>query len=438
MASQFHAQNKNLKLSYAAGIFGCIMTGFTQDYFTPFILLLGGSVLQIGVLNCLNNFFSSLIQLTSAELTTKFQSRKMVTIVSIFLQVMIIFLLFILSVGAYPSPQLGIALVVGFTALGALTNPCWVSLLSDLVPPNKRGEYFGWRGRNLGLITVGSTFVAGYILHRLEMNNIYKGFAAIFLVAFMTRLIALLYMTRIKEPRLTFNKEDTFTLLKFFARIKESNFAKFTIFVAAMNFCVNLAAPFFAVFMLQDLKFNYFWYMLINIVAPLTLYLTIRRWGRHADHIGNLKILKFVAPLIGCIPLLWIINQHLIVLIGAEMFSGFLWAGFNLCSSNFIIDAVKPEKRTRCIAYFSVTNGLALASGALLGGAMIRHLPALFGYKILTLFLISSILRILAGAFLPRLLKEVRPVERVSSQQLLFSMIGIKPIAGIEESKVNL
>jgi hypothetical protein len=232
------------------------------------------------------------------------------------------------------------------------------------------------------------------------------------------------------EPPLEYKAEDRFSLFKFFRRLKESNFAKFVIFIAALNFSVNLAAPYFAVLMLKDLSFNYLLYSVVIMVAPLTLYLTIRRWGRHADVVGNLKVIKLSSPLIATIPLLWIINQSPVYLIAVEMYAGFLWAGFNLCSANFIYDAVSPQKRTRCIAYFNVVNGLALSAGALAGGFLIRYLPELFGHKTLMLFLISATLRLIVSVFLPGMLKEVRHIHRVKSMDLFFSMIRLRPILG--------
>ncbi|MCA9406469.1 MAG: MFS transporter, partial [Candidatus Omnitrophica bacterium] len=220
------------------------------------------------------------------------------------------------------------------------------------------------------------------------------------------------------------------SFFQFLSKIKTSNFTKFVFFVSLMSFSVNLAAPFFAVLMLKDLHFNYLTYSLIVIVAPLTLYLNIQRWGHHADHVGNLKILKLTTRLIAIIPLLWVINQNPIYLILVEMFSGFLWAGFNLSTANFIYDAVSPEKRTRCIAYFNVINAAGLSTGALVGGFLIKHLPDIFEYKILTLFLVSSSLRLAVSWIFPGILKEVRTVKNVHSAELFFSMIRLRPILG--------
>jgi MFS family permease len=93
---------------------------------------------------------------------------------------------------------------------------------------------------------------------------------------------------------------------------------------------------------------------------------------------------------------------------------------------------VSPQKRTRCIAYFNVFNGLALSTGALLGGFLLQCLPPFFGYKILTLVALSSILRLIIGIIMPLRLKEVRPVEKIDNNSLFFSVLGIKPVLGIE------
>lgn len=437
MGIKDHINNKNLKSSYFTGIFGCSMTGFTQEFFTPFLLLLGGTARHVGMMHFLNNACASLIQLFSPELTVRF-SRKRVVSVFVFLQTIILTAIVLMTLYPGVKPSFFIITVILFTVSGALTLPCWLSLLSDLVQPTRRGAYFGWRGRTLGYTAVTVTSMAGFILYLLEGHNKFAGFTIIFTLAFLCRLISWFFVKKVAELPLQFDKSDHFSFIKFIRRYKESNFVRFAVFVSAMNFSVNLAAPFFAVFMLKDLKFNYLLFTLINIAAPLMLYSTILRWGKHADQVGNVKVLKVIAPFIGCIPLLWIINQNPLFLIFAEIVSGFLWAGFNLCASNFIMDAVIPSKRTRCLAYFSFMNGTALALGAMTGGFLIRILPPLFHYKILTLFLISAVLRILVGIIFPLPIKEVRKVTDISRQELLFSMIGVKPIAGIDQETIQI
>ena len=152
----------------------------------------------------------------------------------------------------------------------------------------------------------------------------------------------------------------------------------------------------------------------------------MQRWGRHADIIGNLAVLKLVSPLIGLLPLLWVLDRHPVYLIAVQIFSGVVWSGFTLCASNFIYDAVTPQKRIRCITYFNFCNGIAICLGAWIGSITLSFLPKLFGYKFLTLCVISGILRISVGLIFPLFLKEVRPVKSVRKREIFLSVVGLR------------
>jgi MFS family permease len=182
---------------------------------------------------------------------------------------------------------------------------------------------------------------------------------------------------------------------------------------------------------------NYLIYTLVVTTATCASLLTINNWGRYADRIGNIKVLKLTSFFITLIPFFWVFYQHPFYLILVQVFSGFVWAGFNLCASNFIYDAVSPAKRTRCISYFNVLNGVALCLGALLGGYLAQRLPHLFGFRILSLFLISTVLRLVVAVIFSGRIEEVRSVEKVKSINLFYSVIGLRPLLGITRDTIQ-
>jgi len=425
-----------LRQSLWHGVFSSAVTGFTQDCFTPFVLLLGGTARHVGALNAVPNLFAALVQIKTADITAHLRSRKKILGIALFLQGLTLLLMAGAALNAHVSVWMFIALATLFTGCGAVMVPVLGSFLSDLVEQSKRGEYFGWRNKVLGFVIIGTSLVAGAILTLMKQRS-HWGFAAVFAGAFVWRVVSGVFIRGMHEPSLRHDRDNSFTLFQFLRRLKESNFAKFVLFVALMNFTVNLASPFFAVLMLRDLHFSYFLYVVITVTATFTIYCTMERWGRHADKVGNLKIIKFTAPLIGFIPLLWLINRHPLFLFAAQIFSGFVWAGFNLCTANFIYDAVMPEKRTRCIAYFNVFNGLALAAGAILGGLVLPHLPEVYGNRILTLLIISSMVRIVVGTIVPLWLKEVRTVTEINNNELFFSMIGIRAMVDMDRKTIR-
>jgi len=432
------AVRKTLRLSFMDGIFASGMIGLTQEYFTPLLLFLGGSAREVGMLVSLPNLVASLAQLKTIDFIRAFRTRKRV--ITTFVLIQAASLLAIAGLGALGalSVPLLVLLAVVFTASGAIALPAWGSLMSDLIPVRRRGAYFGWRNSVLGVIIVCSSLAAGMLLHGMPVKRLGAGFVAVFGIAFVFRLLSWTYLRRMYDPPVRHSPARKVALKSFIGKLGSSDFARFVIFVSLLNFSVNIAAPFFTVLMLRDLGFNYFEFSVVLVTATLVMYLLMRRWGKLADSIGNVRVLQFTAPIISIIPLLWLINRHPAFLVGAQVVSGFAWAGFNLCASNFIYDAVAPDKRVRYISYFNVLNGVMLSAGALLGGFLATQVPPLMGYRILTVLVISSVMRILVTALFSFRLREVRSVVSIKSDDLFFSMIGIRPFLGVERRTIHI
>lgn len=407
------------------------MTGLTADYITPFALALKANNVHIGLLSAVPALCASAAQFKAADFVDFARGRKRIILLFVLAH-----LLMLLPLAALPflpvvnKIPLFILCVTLFTAFNAVSGPAWASLMADYVPSRSRGKYFGWRSKVFGVVTVASAFFAGYLLY-LFKGNILAGFSLIFGLAFVCRSVSWYCLAKMYEPPFRMKPDAYFSFWDFIRRVRESNFAKFVLFVASLNFCVNLAAPFFAVFMVRDLRFSYAWYTILVVTVTAVTTFTIDRWGRHADRVGNVKIIQSNAFIIASLPLWWLLWHNPLYLLLIQGLSGFAWSGFNLCATNFVYDAARPEKRTRCIGYFNACNGVATFCGALIGGFLVTRLPPLMGYKIQSLFVFSSFMRFAAVALLARRIREVRPSEKISSRNLFYSVIGFRPAFGV-------
>jgi MFS family permease len=439
MSSVDDKVKKSLRYSIWDGAFAGAMQGFTQEYFAPFLLLINATASQIGALTAVPNLVAAILQIRSTEVSKFLGSRKRVLNIFVLLQALMLIPMMAVAFfhGSAGSVSAFIAFVTLFTAFGAFATPAWGSMMSDLVPEENRGDFFGRRNALAGIVTIAAMFAAGLIVHYTEPFSAYFGFALVFVAAFLFRMLSWSYLKKMYEPHMPPESGRGLAFVKFISRIREDNFSRFVVSVSLMNFSVNLAGPFFAVLMLRDLKFSYLIYTLIMVAASLSVFLTTWRWGRHADHVGNIKVVKATSLLICTIPVLWLISLDPVFLVFAQIYSGFLWAGFNLSAANFIYDAVPSRSRTRGIAYFNVINGISLFAGAITGGYLVQILPPLLGYRILSLLLISTVLRLAVRFFLITGLKEVRPVGRVGNRELFFSIIGVKPLLGIERKTLR-
>ncbi len=418
---QVRKVKQSLKYSVFDGSFWAAMAGLTQGYITPFALVLRATTTQIGLLTSIPNLLMALSQLAAPKLVEKTGSRKSLILPVVFLHAMM-WLPILLIPFIMPGNKVWwlILFVTVSSVAGSMAGPAWGSMMADLVPERIRGRYFAGRGRIISLITMVFSFAAGGILQLLK-NSGFTGFVLIFSGAILARLGSLYFLSKQYEPPMAISKTNQESIFNVIRGLGSNNLGRFSIFVALVSFVTNMASPFFAVYMLRDLNFSYISYVIITSVGSLTGLFFLTYWGRRADRAGNIRVIQITAVLIPFIPLLWLVSKQVWWLVIAETFSSFAWAGFNLAAVNFIYDAAAPALKTGRIAVFNAMNGVAVCFGAFFGSFLATRLPPLLGFSLLTLFVVSGLLRAIVVIVFLRSFKEVRRVPRVAVFDLLFS-----------------
>lgn len=393
------------------------MLGLIQNYVTPFALALKATTAQVGLLSSIPNLIVGFSQLAAPRLSESAGSRKGFILPMVFLHA-VTFIPILLIPFIIGNSQ--IWWLIGFitvnTAFGSIVNPAWGSLMADLVPIRLRGRYFGSRGMIVGIITLVFSFIAGGILQVLT-DTPFIGFAILFGGATVFRLLSLYFLSQMYEPETPDNIEDDHSLLHMVSHVGSSNLGRFTLYIALVSLVTNLASPFFSVYMLSDLKFNYVTFTIVTSAASVASLAFLTFWGRRADMAGNIKVIKVTSFMIPLVPLLWLASKNIYYLIFAQIVSGFAWAGFSLAGVNFVYDASEAQNRTKHIAVYNAITCLATFLGALIGGYLVPLLPRLFGYQLLSLFTLSGILRGVVAILLVRQLIEVRRVPDMSLAQ---------------------
>ena len=422
---------ESLRSSFKDGIFAAFMAGVTDHYATPLALFLGASVQQVGLITALPNLLSSLSQFFAVRIIYWVGGRIKLLVRLVLCQASLILSMAILPWLEIPHRvELVLLLIILAAVCGGLAGPAWGSLMSDYVPSSKRGRYFGWRNRTVGAVTIASVITSGLALNSFQKISSSAGFFIIFALAALARYGSAYFIKQMDEPPHRRDPASDFTFLMFVARFRESNFLRFVVFSASVTFATYLSAPFFAVFMLRDLQLSYLTYMVLQVCSSFASLVALPLWGRHADLVGNVRVLRLSSFFAALIPAFWLLSHDPAYLMLIQLWGGFAWSGVTLSAGNFIYDAVTPQKRVRCIAYFNVLNGVALFLGSFLGGFLASRLPPLFGYSLLSLFVVSCACRVFFYLLLSRSFREVRPAHEVSIHQLFFSVVGIRPLVG--------
>lgn len=435
MESLKEKAEKCISVSWREGIPAAVMLGILDNFFIPYALFLGASTRQVGTIVAVPHLMGSLIQVYAVDLVRHCGSRKRFLLIAAFAQAL---MLLPLAGLAYAEKSWKISvfmlLLACYRMVGNLIGTAWGSLVSDYFSPQKRGDYFGWRAQVTGIAGLIGIATSGLFLFQMRKVNAQLGFFILFVCASLFRFVSWRMMPGLLDLPVKEDKKSDFTLVMFLRRSRKSNFVKFILYVSAMTFSAHFSAPYFGVYMLRDLHFNYMLYAAVQFSAVITGLIAFPIWGRHADAMGNAKVLKITGFFIPLLPILWVFTSNPVLLILNEAFSGFVWAGFNLCALNFIYDAVTPEKRVRCIGYFNLFIGTSLFLGASLGGYLGDRLPPIHGHSLLTLFLISGMLRAVCHFLFSRKFREVResPHQGISHAGLFLSLTGMRPITAVE------
>ncbi len=423
----------SLRNSLKEGVVAEAVIKVFDYYLIPFALFIGAANRHIGLLVSIPSLLSSLSRLIVVKSVEIFGGRHRLIVTAVLVQTFCLALITLLAVSRIPGRIfIYIGVVSLFTVFGGLMGPPWGSMVSDYLPADQRGRFFGWRSRFTSIAGIVSVIFWGGLLQITEKISPLVGFMILFGIATLLRLLSFVYMKRMVEvPIYHPEAKKPFSFFKFIRIFKKSNFLKFLFYIISFTAATQLASPFFNVFMLRQLDFSYISYSSVHLAFTVTGLIAFPIWGRHADAVGNVPVIKNTGLLLPLIPLLWILARHPLEFMAVEALSGFLSSGFNLCTTNFIYESVSPHQRMPVLAYYNLLNGAGVFIGATLGGFLSSRLPPLLGESLYGLFILSAGMRFLANAFLSRRFGEIREkVPRVSSTRLYMSVLGFRPLSG--------
>lgn len=411
-------------LSVADGLCWAMMFGLAESYFAPFIMSYGASDFQMAMLAATGPAAVAVGQLIGAPLSEFIGSRKKNIVATNAIHATMWILVF-WSMFLLKKPF--IALIIFF--IGTLSNnmgsPGFLSWMNDLYPPHLRGKLWGARNRLIGLVQFSSLALGGISLHYAKkFDHLEIMFGVLFMIAALSRYGSAFAVKQIWEPPLIVRQsnEERFSFRTFiFKKLFTTNFGRFALFSFAMTFSHTILPPLVAPYLLRDLGFTYFEFMVINLVPIIATFLSVSYWGEMADKYGNHRILTLTSLAIPFFALTWMFIQEKYLLIFMQAIGGFVWAGFNLSTANFIFDAVQPKNVARIASYFNTLNNLSMVLGSLLSGfalslflssSQATNLLPGPGGTIRLVFFVSFIFRMITILLFRKNFQEVRPVEK--------------------------
>jgi len=157
--------------------------------------------------------------------------------------------------------------------------------------------------------------------------------------------------------------------------LRDANFRRLMLFLGSWNFSVNLAAPFFAVYMLTKLGMSMTWIMLLFLLSQAANVAFLNIWGRLADRFSNKSVLAAAGPLFMASTALWPLTTaqtspvfviSLLSLI--HVLQGVSTAGVMLCGWNAALKLAPRASATGYLATNALVFGIAASIAPVLAG----------------------------------------------------------------------
>jgi MFS family permease len=424
---QFKTSIRNsLKASTVDGVFAAIYSGITGGVLvTNFLMDLGASTVQIGLVASIP-LAANLLQPLGAYFSERMTSRHWFCF-WVYIPARLLWLILALGVGLLSQGVIDAQMLIDWTlaiallsyGVGALGSAAWLSWMAVLVPRRLRGRYFGLRNSASNLTSLVAVPLAGTAIAIFPGGSV-QGFGIALVIAILFGLISLMFQNfmadvnpqlqqalaepdrRIAQPEPAHEtpsaiddaleeplREDDKSKLDFWM---------FLIYYSGWMFAFSLSAPFFNLYMLDNLNLSISQVTLYSSLMAGANLMLLTTWGWLADRFGNSLLLLGGGLIAALTPLLWLF-------VGTGDLSVWVWlpllhvvmggsiSAIELCANNLQIGVSPIRNQSSYLGWIAAGAGVSGALGATLGGYLAEHwqIGGLLG-----LFIMSSGCRLVA------------------------------------------
>lgn len=267
---------------------------------TAFALYHGARPAQVGILTAVA-FWAQLLQGPGVLLIERLRARKRIAVVAIVVSALAPVALAALAFADASRPvRLGIVAAVAlYCGASAFAGCAWSAWTRDFVPDAVRNRFTARRTR----LAMVASIVVG-LLAAVALDVAARGrdtgalvYTGLFAVAFFARLLSAATLARAPEPAMPPPPARPARMVELLRQpLRNSWFRSLIRFTASWQFAVNLAQPFFTVFLLQQLGFGVTFVVLLTIVSQLANIWSLKRWGALSDRYGAKSVLNAAAP----------------------------------------------------------------------------------------------------------------------------------------------
>ena len=373
--------DRAIRLTYGQAMLSSIYAASTGGMFLiGYALRLGANNVQIGLMSTIPMFLV-VTQLLASVLVERGISRRKMTIAAALANVSCwVLVILIPYAAAQAAPHMRIAALIAVITLvmvfAQVSGNARASWLGDLIPAGFRGTFFGRLNMYAGIIGTMFALLEGGFLDHVKHLGI-GAFGWLFGFGMMFGLAnAFLF---IPQPDCPLAKPEGGGGFVRMARATITNVSLRLVMAWALLWSMQaIAGPFYATYMLRDLKMPFLGVGAVNAVATFALLAASPFWGRMVDRYGSKPVLIVCTAALAPVPLIWIwmtsANAVYAAIPPVNLYAGAALAGVSVAVNTLLYKVTPTAGRSVQLAIYSTIVVLAAAPMPTLGG----YLPHLF------------------------------------------------------------
>lgn len=412
---------QTMRLSVMEGLLAMVAIGLQQTFYVPFLNALGATKFQVGIGAGLPALMTGLIQLRVPYWIQHPKHYKPVMFWSTFLHGLsflpLALIIWLKSPASVWSAMAFMAVSAAAMGFGA---GIWADWMGHIVPRRRRGKYFGNRNRLLTLSQLTASVLAGFLLDTAP-GKILLIFALIWTLGGLARMSSSFMFFRHHQPQsLTQEGRQVGSFRDFCGQLLSSSFGNFALAYSLIHLAANFSGPFFTLYMLNEMKLSYIRYTCLSQMPTLMTLVSMPLWGRICDRIGYVRPMRLQVTVVLGLPLVWIITRNYWILMGVQVLAGLTWGGLTLTSFNYTINTLAHQSRLSGLSYLNFFSAVFIFLGTTLGGWIGPMLPSFTNSQLHSIFLFSSLLRIIPVILFQMLPEDTSPMTRMSTMERFF------------------
>jgi len=436
---QTPAQQKiDFKYSVLDGIFWAMMFYLTSVFLAPYLIKLGASSFEVGLLSYAPLLIAAIVCFFSYDVLRFFNSKKQMVVFFVMVHAILWIPLGFSHLLFSGKTQIWFVLILASfaTIVSQFNGPVYTDWIGKLFNLKRIGNYNARKSIILQIISIIPLILAGYLLQAINNKDTLMGFTIIFIFAGFCRFISGLYLntmnkTEDKEEIIKetiHKKKPMFSLFKE-EIIKDKTNLYFMVVVLIYYFSLYITVPYNKFYILNIINLSYTKYLTLEIAAIIGVIVSLFYWGKVCDKFGATKILKATMLFLPLYPLALIIFPYNQVILTILVFiDAVITAGLALSITTYIYQKLKQNLITH-YTFVMLFQAVALTIGALLGALINKIATDYYGIEskgIIIVFIVGIFFRIITAIFTNRI-TDKRPLPK-DDANMVIEIITFRPV----------